>query len=180
MRNRNLTRVQALSLRTRWTRTRVSSAFLENPLDPNPRFHSSGRNPLDPLEPFALLATPARTHARTRAHERPTTNDATCGPPAWLTGRLHEGGVRSVRSLLRRAPLLATPFAVPLQGGRPERSDLLFLKLLTTSRSNQPHCPPPHSHSGTRDRHLAESSEERAPRHSPPTPRRKRRCRSLR
>ena len=29
------------------------------------------------------------------------------------------------------APLLATPIATPLQGGRPERSGLLFLKLLT-------------------------------------------------
>ena len=39
VRNRNRTRVPALSLRTRWIRTRGSSAFLENPLDPNPRFH---------------------------------------------------------------------------------------------------------------------------------------------
>ena len=30
----------------------------------------------------------------------------------------------------RRPPLLATPIATPLQGGRPERSGLLFLKLL--------------------------------------------------
>ena len=28
-------------------------------------------------------------------------------PLAWLTGRLHNGGIRSVRSPLRRAPLLA-------------------------------------------------------------------------
>ena len=64
-----------------------------------------------------------RTHApaHTHAQERPTTNDATCGPPAWLTGTLHEGGTRGVRSPLRRAPLLAIPIATPLQGGRPER-----------------------------------------------------------
>ena len=30
----------------------------------------------------------------------------------------------------RRAPVLATPIATPLQGGRPERSGLLFLKIL--------------------------------------------------
>ena len=66
----------------------------------------------------------ASASARTHAHERPTTNDATCGPPAWLTGSLHEGGTRSVRSPLRRAPLLATPIATPLQGGRPERPGL--------------------------------------------------------
>ena len=35
-----------------------------------------------------------------------------------------------VRSPPRRAPLLAAPIATPLQGGRPERSGLLFLKLL--------------------------------------------------
>ena len=37
---------------------------------------------------------------------------------------LHDGGVRSVRSSLRRPPLLATPIATPLQGGRPERRGL--------------------------------------------------------
>ena len=37
-RNRNRTQVPALSSRTRWIRTRGSSAFLENPLDPNPWF----------------------------------------------------------------------------------------------------------------------------------------------
>ena len=42
------------------------------------------------------------------------------GRGAWLTGRLHDGGIRSVRSPPRRAPLLATPIATPLQGGRPE------------------------------------------------------------
>ena len=73
------------------------------------------------------MHAPAHTHAQ----ERPTTNDATCGPPAWLTGRLHDRGIRSVRSPPRRALLLATtPIATPLQGGHPERSDLLFLKLL--------------------------------------------------
>ena len=78
-----------------------------------------------------LFRACTRTHApaHTHAQERPTTNDATCGPPAWLTGSLYGGGVRSVRSLPRRAPLLATPIATPLQGGRPERPGLLFLKL---------------------------------------------------
>ena len=69
----------------------------------------------------------ARPHARTLAHARTDdrrTNDATCGPQAWLTGKLHDGGIRSVRSPLRRAPLLATPIAMPLQCGRPERSGL--------------------------------------------------------
>ena len=81
---------------------------------------------------FLPRASP-RQHAHAhalRTRRRPTTNDATCGPPAWLTGRLHKGGTRSVRSPLRRPPLLATPIATPLQGGRPERSDLLFLELL--------------------------------------------------
>ena len=73
----------------------------------------------------------ARTHARTHTHGRPTANDATRGPPAWLTGRLHGGGIRSVRSPPRQAPLLATPIATPLQGGRPERPGLLFLELLS-------------------------------------------------
>ena len=47
------------------------------------------------------------------------TDEATCGPQAWLTGTLHGGGIRSVRSPLRRPPLLATPIAKPLQCGRP-------------------------------------------------------------
>ena len=68
------------------------------------------------------VAPRLRAHARTHAQERPTTtNDATCGPPAWLTGSLHDGGLRSVRSPPRRAPLLAPPIATLLQGGRPER-----------------------------------------------------------
>ena len=82
---------------------------------------------------FFLLASHcaarhARPHARTFASPRTDdrrTNDATCGPQAWLTGTLHDGGIRSVRSPLRRAPLLATPIATPLQCGRPQRSGLL-------------------------------------------------------
>ena len=62
----------------------------------------------------------ARAHAPC-THQRPTTNDATCGPPVWLTGRLKNGGTRSVRSPLKRTPLLATPITTPLQGGRSER-----------------------------------------------------------
>ena len=44
----------------------------------------------------------------------------TCGPPEWLTGKLQDEGTRSVRSPPRRPPLLATPIATPLQGGRPD------------------------------------------------------------
>ena len=58
------------------------------------------------------------------------TTDAKCGPQAWLTGILHDGGIRGVRSPLRRAPLLATPIATPLECGRPQRPGLLFLGLL--------------------------------------------------
>ena len=76
----------------------------------------------------ARIAAPARNALRTR--QRPTTNDTTCGPPAWLTGKLQNRGTRSVRSPLRWGPLLATPIATPLQGGRPERPGLLFLTLL--------------------------------------------------
>ena len=80
----------------------------------------------------ARLATPARTRTP-RAHgRRPATNDATCGPPDWLTGKLQQGGTRSVRSPPTPPPpppLLATPIATPLQGGRSERPVLLFLKL---------------------------------------------------
>ena len=62
----------------------------------------------------------------------PTSCDTTMvdGPPEWLTGKLHDGGTRSVRSPPRRPPLLAALIATPLQGGRPESSGLLFLKLL--------------------------------------------------
>ena len=65
----------------------------------------------------------ARTFASPRTDDR-RKNDATCGPQAWLTGSLHEGGIRSVRSSLRRAPLLATPIATPLHCGRPKRPGL--------------------------------------------------------
>ena len=80
----------------------------------------------------------AHAHARTRPHTCTRKNDrrrtATCGPPAWLTGPLHDGGIRSARSPKRWAPLLATPIATPLQGGRRpgyfERwSGLLFLEV---------------------------------------------------
>ena len=66
----------------------------------------------------AHVRTRPRAPARTHAHERPTTNDATCGPPAWLTGTLHDRGIRSVPSprnpyrhaLARRPPRKARPF----------------------------------------------------------------------
>ena len=51
-RNRNRTAVPVFFSRTRWTRTRGSSAFLENPLDPNPRFQRFLENPLDPNPRF--------------------------------------------------------------------------------------------------------------------------------
>ena len=80
---------------------------------------------------FLLVSHCAARHARLHARAFPSlhtddrrTNDATCGPQAWLTGRLHDGGTRSVRSPLRRAPLLATPIATPLQCGRPKRPGL--------------------------------------------------------
>ena len=97
----------------------VSSSFLRHAL---PR--QLARTPS-----AARLATPARTRAP-RAHERrPATNDTTCGPPPeWLTGKLQQGGTRSVRSPPRRPPLLATPIATPLQDGRPERSEYFELE----------------------------------------------------
>ena len=68
--------------------------------------------------------------ARTEDAQRRTIRHTTCGPPEWLAGKLQDEGTRSVRSPPRRAPLFATPIATPLQGGRPERPGLLFLKLL--------------------------------------------------
>ena len=76
---------------------------------------------------IAPRAAPARTQFSCASTDDRRTDDATCGPQEWLTGKLPDGGIRSVRSPLRRAPLLATPIATPLQCGRPERSDLLFL-----------------------------------------------------
>ena len=103
-----------------------------------PRPHTSTHVPA--AHCATLARTHARTHARTRTHGRPAVNNGTCGPPAWLTGRLHEGGTRSLRSPLRRAPLLASPIATPFQGGRPERPGLLFLKLLgMTPRDTRAH-----------------------------------------
>ena len=71
---------------------------------------------------FALRRAPrppARKNNLPSAHtDDRRTNDATCGPQEWLTGTLHEGGIRSVRSPPRRPPLLATPIAKPLQCGQ--------------------------------------------------------------
>ena len=125
-----------------------------------------------------------RASARTHAHERSTTNDATCGPPAWLTGTLQDGGTWSVRSPLRRAPLLATPIATPLQGGRPERPrpfcflnyyqfGAVFLELAFLHRTNlfwRPFYQPP-----SKARPLGPAAHDaqncqrkcRCPRHSP-------------
>ena len=55
-------------------------------------------------------------------------NDGVVRPPLGglcVAPPRHRGGIRSVRSPLRRAPLLATPIAMPLQCGRPKRSGLL-------------------------------------------------------
>ena len=72
---------------------------------------------------FALRRAPrqpARKNKLSSAHtDDRRTSDTTCGPQAWLTGTLHDRGIRSVRSPPRRAPLLATPIAKPLQCGRP-------------------------------------------------------------
>ena len=83
---------------------------------------------------FRNFAAPARTDDR-------RTNDATSGPQEWLTGSLHDGGIRSVRSPLRRAPLPATPIATPLQCGRPKRPGLSFnFSLLGRSETPPPWC----------------------------------------
>ena len=79
-----------------------------------------------PFFSFCLLriaprAAPARMQFSCASTDDRRTNDATSGPQEWLTGSLHDGGTRSVRSPLRRAPLPATPIATPLQCGRPKR-----------------------------------------------------------
>ena len=71
--------------------------------------------------------THARTRARTHAHPRSTTNDATCGPPAWLTGRLQERGIRSVRSPLRRPPSLRPLSPCPCKAAAPKGPAFCFL-----------------------------------------------------
>ena len=119
----------AFSLALLWPRAAVPGAGAHPP-----RRAALALLPLVPLTPhahdaasFRNLAAPVRTDDR-------RTNDATSGPQEWLTGSLHDGGIRSVRSPLRRAPLLATPIATPLQCGRPERSDLLFNFSPTTTK----------------------------------------------
>ena len=76
--------------------------------------------------------------ARRAAVDGTIRHHGSCGPPVWLTGRLHEGGTRSVRSPPRRAPLLATPIATPLQGSRPERpGPFIFLNYAEVSRGER-------------------------------------------
>ena len=85
--------------------------------------------------PFAArIAAPARTCAC--AAHAPTTDDKRRDVRRAVRRRgwLEDCTRRSVRSPLRRLPLLATPIATPLQGGRPERSGLLF-KLLNAYSS---------------------------------------------
>ena len=53
----------------------------------------------------------AYTRARTRAHRRPTANDTTCGPPAWLPGRLHEEGTRGAYAHRLDGPLSSRPLS---------------------------------------------------------------------
>ena len=75
----------------------------------------------------------ARTRARTRTNDRRrTTRRAVRRRGAWLTGSLHKGGIRSVRSPLRRPPLLTTPTARPCKVAARKGPAFLFLKL--------PHC----------------------------------------
>ena len=82
----------------------------------------------------------------------------------YVTGKLHEEGTRSVRSPPRRPPLLATPIATPLQGGRPERSGLLFLKLLLVTRDAAHHHRPYYYYSASpKKRPLTPRSERDRP-----------------
>ena len=82
----------------------------------------------------ARLATPARTRAP-RAHgRRPATNDTTCGPPEWLTGKLHDGGTRSVRSPARRPPpSLRRLSPLPCKAAAPKGPAFCFLNYLVTT-----------------------------------------------
>ena len=50
---------------------------------------------------IAPRAAPARMQFSCASTDDRRTNDATCGPQEWLTGSLHDGGIRSVRSPLR-------------------------------------------------------------------------------
>ena len=59
---------------------------------------------------IAPRAAPARMQFSCASTDDRRTNDATSGPQEWLTGSLHDGGIRSVRSPLRRAPLLCDPY----------------------------------------------------------------------
>ena len=111
------------SHRPRWPHSTHSAFFLFRV----PTLFLAGRSSFFLLAAHCVArhaCSHARSLARARTDDR-RTNDATCGPPAWLTGLQHEGGIRSTRSPLRWPPLLATPIAMPLQGGRPKRSGLL-------------------------------------------------------
>jgi hypothetical protein len=94
-RNRNRTQVPALSSRTRWIRTRGSSAFLENPLDPNPRFQRFFPGSGTGGTAGRLISTPRRFYLRDRHVWHPCTADqGTAG--ALLS--------RTERAELKRAP----------------------------------------------------------------------------
>ena len=76
----------------------------------------------------ARFAKLARTHART--HGRPTTDDATCGPPAWLAGRLQQGRTRSsVRSPLKNeaGPFPCDPYRHALARRPPRKGPAFFV-----------------------------------------------------
>ena len=88
----------------------------------------------------AHCATSARTHARTRAHVRPTTNEATCGPPLWLTGTLHGGGHEAYAHRLAPPPSLRPLSPRPCKAAAPKGPAFCFLNY--TPWSCQPGAPP--------------------------------------
>ena len=73
--------------------------------------------------PPARENTPRKTTLASAHADMPTPDERTTRRAVrrhtWLTGTLHDGGIRSVRSPPRRAPLLAAPIAKPFQCGRP-------------------------------------------------------------
>ena len=77
--------------------------------------------------PAAHSATLARTHARKHARGRPTVNDATCSPPAWLTGKLHDGEYGAYAHRLG-GPLSSRPLSPrPCKAAAPKGPAFCFL-----------------------------------------------------
>ena len=87
----------------------------------------------------------ARPHARALASAHTDgrrTNDATCGPQAWLTGSLHEGGDTTERMLTAAAgPSPRDPYRHAL-AMRPPRKvrPFSFLNYYCVDRSRPAHC----------------------------------------